>query len=215
MSKTVKWILAGVGVVAALAVFWYLAGPLFYDRTVDEAFPVTLPSLEEAAAMPADELEATLVEALDAAEGMSEDEMAAVADQVQELAAVMPDKETADAMPEGEPIAVLSGQFVDIDRAHRGSGDATIYELPDGSRVLRFDNFEVTNGPDLHVLLATGAGPTGRDDLGDTVDLGPLKGNVGSQNYEIPADVDLSDIQSIVIYCVPFHVVFSTATLSG
>ena len=30
---------------------------------------------------------------------------------------------------------------------------------------------------------------------------------------EIPADVDLSDYQSVVIYCVPFHVVFATATL--
>ncbi len=48
----------------------------------------------------------------------------------------------------------------------------------------------------------------------DMIDLGSLKGNVGDQNYEIPADVDLSEYQSIVIYCQPFHVVFSIATLN-
>ena len=39
-------------------------------------------------------------------------------------------------------------------------------------------------------------------------------GNLGNQNYEIPAGVDLSEYQGVVIYCVPFHVVFATATLS-
>ena len=48
----------------------------------------------------------------------------------------------------------------------------------------------------------------------DYVHLGALKGNIGNQNYEIPAEVDLSEYKSVVIYCVPFHVVFATATLS-
>ncbi|MEM7336152.1 MAG: DM13 domain-containing protein, partial [Chloroflexota bacterium] len=57
--------------------------------------------------------------------------------------------------------------------------------------------------------------PLTRDEVGtDYIDLGSLKGNMGNQNYEIPADVDLSQFQSIVIYCQPFHVVFSTATLN-
>jgi hypothetical protein len=43
--------------------------------------------------------------------------------------------------------------------------------------------------------------------------LGPLKGNIGNQNYAIPEDVDLSQFSSVVIYCKPFHVVFSYATL--
>jgi hypothetical protein len=71
----------------------------------------------------------------------------------------------------------------------------------------------VTNGPDLHVYLAAGSQPTGRDDLGEHVDLGALKGNIGDQNYTIPPDLGLEDYQSVVIYCVPFHVVFSTASL--
>ncbi len=48
----------------------------------------------------------------------------------------------------------------------------------------------------------------------DYVDLGSLKGNMGNQNYEIPTDLDLSDYQGVVIYCMPFHVVFATASLN-
>jgi hypothetical protein len=47
----------------------------------------------------------------------------------------------------------------------------------------------------------------------DYIDLGFLKGNIGDQNYDLPAGVDLSQYNSVVIYCLPFHVVFSTATL--
>jgi hypothetical protein len=112
-----------------------------------------------------------------------------------------------------QPTVVLQGQFQDADSFHQGSGSATIYQLPDGAQILRLEDFSVTNGPDLHVLLATSPAPTGRDDLGDYLDLGSLKGNVGNQNYEIAASTDLSQFKSVVIYCQPFHVVFATATL--
>jgi hypothetical protein len=57
--------------------------------------------------------------------------------------------------------------------------------------------------------------PSGRSDIGeDYIDLGSLKGNIGSQNYDIPDNVDLSEYESVVIYCVPFHVVFATAALN-
>lgn len=45
------------------------------------------------------------------------------------------------------------------------------------------------------------------------VDLGKLKGNKGNQNYTIPDDVDVAAQGSIVIYCKPFHVIFSVASL--
>ena len=71
----------------------------------------------------------------------------------------------------------------------------------------------MTNGPYLHVLLVQNPSPTGRADLGEYVDLGSLKGNVGSQNYDIPEGIDVAQFESIVIYCKPFHVVFSVAEL--
>ena len=73
----------------------------------------------------------------------------------------------------------------------------------------------MTNGPDLHVILSPSLAPESRDDVHQPgyLDLGSLKGNVGNQNYEIPADADVNSLFRVVIYCSPFHVVFSVATL--
>jgi hypothetical protein len=80
---------------------------------------------------------------------------------------------------------------------------------------LRLEDFSVTNGPDLHVLLAENPSPPDHDSLGMYLDLGSLKGNLGDQNYDIPAGTDINQFKSVVIYCLPFHVVFSTADLAG
>ena len=124
--------------------------------------------------------------------------------------------ETMEPMPEtAEPAALRRGSFRDVDRLHRGSGSATVYRLADGAHVLRLQNLEVTNGPDLRVLLASHPDPRSRNDLdgGGYVELAPLKGNVGNQNYAIPADLDVTSYKSVVIYCRPFHVLFSVAPL--
>ena len=119
------------------------------------------------------------------------------------------------AMPKDmppEPVVLARGSFIDIDPIHGAVGTATIYELPGGERLLRFEDFRSKNGPDLHVYLSTEAPTTTFAGLGaDEIHLGNLKGNVGNQNYAIAADVDLSRYKSVVIYCVPFRVVFSTA----
>jgi hypothetical protein len=120
-----------------------------------------------------------------------------------------------ESMPgEGEPLIVAQGQFMNADDFHRGSGTATIYQLADGSHVLRFEDFNVINGPDLHVLLTGNPNPTSSSEVMENyLDLGSLKGNVGNQNYDIPAGADVSQFQGVVIYCQPFHVIFSTAAL--
>lgn len=215
----------GVGAVVligVLAVGWYLASPLFISNSVDEAFPFEVPSEAEMDAMPESEkmeMEKEFMEAIpNEAElaAMSQEEMADLEDAVQAAAAVvMSDKAMGDPMPEDAETwtAVSTGTFTGADDFHQGEGVATIYQLGD-QRVLRFEEFEVTNGPDLHVILSSSPNPTARDGLGEYINLGMIKGNIGSQNYEIPADVDLSQYQSIVIYCQPFHVVFATAVLN-
>ena len=45
------------------------------------------------------------------------------------------------------------------------------------------------------------------------VDLGDLKGNIGSSNYPIPPDVDLAALSGVSIWCARFHVSFAAATL--
>ncbi|KAA3660734.1 MAG: hypothetical protein DWQ04_18575 [Chloroflexi bacterium] len=173
--------------------------------------------------MPADErqaLENDFMEAVpdaDVLESLSPEQLAQVEEDVLAAAAlVMQDKSMDDEMPvaAAEWVQVAAGEFVDADSFHLGEGTAVIFQQND-ERVLRFEEFSVTNGPDLHVILTKHPAPASRSDVGeDYIDLGAIKGNIGNQNYEIPADVDLSDYQSVVIYCVPFHVVFSTATLN-
>lgn len=197
---------------------WYLLSPLFLDDVVDEAFPFTIPDEAEMAEMTQQQVQA--MEAEFAAAVPEEEELAAmppaernaVATRVFQAAAHMPGKEMDDAMPaeDADPVLVSAGQFVNADAFHQGSGTAAIYRLSDGSHVLRFEDFMVTNGPDLHVLLSMQPDGTMGDDY---LDLGSLKGNVGSQNYDLPMDSDGSTFLSVIIYCQPFHVVFATAAL--
>ena len=44
-------------------------------------------------------------------------------------------------------------------------------------------------------------------------DLGYVKGNIGSQNYLIPADVRLDRYRSVVVWCKRFSVPFAAAPL--
>lgn len=191
MTRKRLLILAAIVAVPAIAIGVWLTAPLFFDDPIDEEFPMS------AGAVVPDDMTQEEVEA----------EM--------EEAAAAPEQPAEEPMPENDnPVVLLTGQFVGADDFHMGQGRATVYELEDGSEVLRFEAFEVTNGPDLHVLLVPDDAPTGRDDLDGYVDLGSLKGNVGNQNYEIPPEVDIADFGSVVIYCQPFHVLFASATLS-
>ena len=133
------------------------------------------------------------------------------------MKAEVAEKVMADMMEEQSgPMKLRVGEFMDQDAFHKGSGTATIYQTGDGSLLLRLENLDVTNGPDLRVLLATHPDPDRRNDLEERgyVHLGKLKGNKGNQNYPIEdPNVDPGAVGSVVIYCMPFHVVFSVATL--
>ena len=126
-----------------------------------------------------------------------------------------PDAPAAPTAEPARPTKLKEGEFRDADSFHKGSGQALIYDLPGANPLLRLENFKVTNGPELHVVLAGHPDPERHADLESAgyVDLGLLKGNIGNQNYEIPASVSLDDKRSVVIYCRPFRVVFSVATL--
>ena len=116
---------------------------------------------------------------------------------------------------QSEVALIKTGEFKDADSFHRGSGQATIYSGPDGSFLLRLEDLRVTNGPALHVYLSRHEDPDNPGEVKDLgfVDLGDLKGNRGNQNYPIPSDVDITSYNSVVIYCKPFEVVFSVASL--
>ena len=121
----------------------------------------------------------------------------------------------AQAAVPSAPVSLAAGRF--HTNAHETKGLATIYRLPDGKRVLRLTEFATSNGPDVHVYLVA-AGDV-QDDAtvkrAGFVDLGSIKGNVGDQNYDVPADLDLSKYRAATIWCRRFGVNFGTAPLGA
>ena len=112
------------------------------------------------------------------------------------------------------PSVVAGGTFTEIDALHTAKGTVTLYQIPDNSRLLRLEDFSVTNGPDLHVYFVRNPKPRKPEEVGnDYIDLGTLKGNVGNQNYPVPTEVDLTVYRGIIIYSVKFGVIFSSAEL--
>jgi len=102
-----------------------------------------------------------------------------------------------------------SGRFVGVDDGiHDAQGIALIVPLEDGKNLLRLEDFHSTNGPDLHVYLATD------NTASDFVNLGRLKANNGNQNYEIPEGTDISKYDTALIWCKQFSVLFGHAELS-
>ncbi len=203
-------VLAIVIVAAGAAIFRPWA--FFQTTTVDEAFPfedMTEAQQETYQAMPDDMKTALMTMADDATvdpEMVRETTLALMEPASEVMEEPMTGMET-------ETTALSRGEFGQIDPIHGASGTATLYRLPNGQHVVRLEDFSSTNGPELHVILTTGTAKETFADVGEYIDLGLLKGNVGNQNYEIPADVDLAPIQSVVIYCRPFRVVFSVADL--
>ena len=241
-----KYIFGGVALTIVLpivALAWWLLAPLLVEKTVDEALPfaaqavvpadMTRGEVEDVMAgmakltRPVDEPmpDKMMMDAEDSSGGSP-----TIASPGMPVDKTVPGKQAMgaeDSSPSspasttptnsGTAVVLSKGTFQDADRFHQGSGEATIYQGPDGSYLLRLENFKVTNGPDLHVILSPSPAPESRDDVHQPgyLDLGSLKGNVGNQNYEIPADTDLSALSSVVIYCSPFHVVFSVAPLNS
>ena len=107
---------------------------------------------------------------------------------------------------------VASGEFSGV--AHDASGTAALVRLADGSTKLTFTDLDTDNGPDLRVYLV--AGDVESDgDVQDFQDLGTLKGNRGTQQYAVPADVDLDRYTTVVVWCRAFSIAFATAPLES
>jgi len=189
--------LAGGVVLAAVALALFQPWKLFVDQQVDEALPSAgLPASAPVAPGPV-------------APGPVASEPAAPG----QVAAVEPPAPAAPA----EPVVLARGEL--ISHEHASSGTAQILQLADGSRVLRLADLDTSDGPLLKVWLTDAPVVDGRDgwyvfDDGRVVDLGELKGNVGSSNYPIPADADLAALTSVSIWCERFSVSFGAAALS-
>jgi hypothetical protein len=196
-----------VGAVAA-AVGLYLFQPwtLFVDEQVAEALPVAATS-EPTAPMTDEPMTDEPMTDEPSTDDMTDEPMA------DDTASASP---TEPAEPAG-PVELARGEL--ISHEHATTGTARVLQLEDGSRVLRLEGLDTSNGPDLRVWLTDAPVIEGREgwfvfDDGAYVDLGELKGNQGDANYDIPADVDLDALTSVSIWCERFSVSFGAAQLA-
>jgi hypothetical protein len=185
-SGVVVTVLIAIALVAA-AVVWFQPQKLVIDQQVNEALPDATggPRGEEPAAGSGD----------NPAPAGSEGDSAQ-------------DREAAS----GSRRTLASGRFQSLE--HQTLGRASLLELPDGTRYLRFEELATSNGPDLRVYLSEIPASDDWYAYGERfTDLGALKGNLGNQNYPVPPDVDLTRYKSAVIWCRRFTVGFGVAPL--
>ena len=190
--KRYVWYIVGAGVVVLVVAFLlFRPDKLFIDDVVDE-------SLEEAFAVTTTS-EPPATTATDAATETAADTQVTTAT-------------ATTTVPLSGPVAVSLGAFYGID--HSAKGTATVYEQ-DGVYVLRFeDDTDIQNGPDLYVwVLPTEDYPDGGPT--EYLDLGKIKGNVGGQNYQLPAEFDPAVHRTVLIWCLRFSVPFAAAPLAA
>lgn len=178
---------------------------LFIDETVNEAAPVeaaaqsAAPSASESAAVASTDATETI--AADAVSPAKPDAMAASAPAAPKA-----------AEPAAVPAATRGGNFRSLD--HKGSGRASLVKTTAGY-VVRFDNLDVENGPDLFVYLSPAASTSQASAFGvKPLILGKLKANKGNQNYAVPAGTDVRKYKSVAVWCKRFSSGFAVAPLA-
>jgi hypothetical protein len=200
-------------VVPFLLVNWWLISPYFTDDVVDEAFSASISDqLGTAGDVPASTADPATPET---GEGIttasSSAETSGEEEPTQGSVETPAEEEPPPLAPPSGPVLLGAGQFVGL-AGHSGTGDAGLFQNPDGSFVLRFENFDIQNGPDLEVYLVPGADQVSLAE--GSIHLGPLKGNIGDQNYEVPADTELiPGSYTALVWCEAFSVEFVGATI--
>ena len=196
LRRPVTWIVVAAGVLAAgVALALFQPWKLWVDQTVNEAAPVAgAPSPSAGTSAPG------------SAPGSTPGSTAG------------PAAGSGTGPAQSQPRVLAQGDL--ISHEHATTGSVRIIRLADGARILRLENLDTSNGPDLKVWITDARVVPGRAgwhvfDDGRYVSLGRLKGNKGSQNYPVPADVDLSRYSSVSIWCDRFNVSFGAATLTG
>lgn len=178
-----KILLVIIAIIVILPIAYYLISPIFRVVEVQEESPLAL-------------------QIKDSMDTMNAETKAEFQKQVKEASKkimVMEDK-----MP-SSPKIIAQGNFKP--GAHDVEGKAFLIE-DSNKKILRFEDFETINGPELHIYLSP---EPGNDDF---IDLGKIKATKGNVNYEISDEIDIDKYSKVLVWCKPFSVLFSYAELS-
>ena len=112
---------------------------------------------------------------------------------------------TASAMMEhsAEPSVtapVSTGTFHDVDGTAKGT--VALFHKPDGTFAITFEDFSIASNAHTNVILVTNKDVTNDADVDKTaiVDLGPLKGTSGMQDFVVPASADAMTYHTVVLW---------------
>ena len=220
-----KAIIVIIAVVIVGGISAYALAPYFTESTVDEALPtgaIVQPTTDdkELTMMMEEEKKMQMMEEEKKMQMMEEEKKMQMMEEEKKMQMMeeekkmqmMEEEKKMQMMEDKEMIVPVSysGNFIGVgDGIHDAQGDTYTIPLEDGSNVLRLENFQSTNGPDLYVYLSTD------DNASEFVNLGELKANKGNQNYEIPDNTDLDKYNKVLIWCKAFGVLFGSAELSS
>lgn len=99
---------------------------------------------------------------------------------------------------------LAEGEFKPGD--HDVAGRAVLIES-EGSKTLRFEDFDTVNGPDLFIYLSKDL------EAKEFVNLGRIKATKGNVNYEVDSSIDTTQYNKVLVWCKAFSVLFSYAEL--
>lgn len=109
--------------------------------------------------------------------------------------------------------AANSGQFVAVGSRNKTEGTFKIVE-ENGKQYIEFsDDFEVSEGPDLEIILHKDSTVESNIAEEDYISIAPIESFTGTQRYEVPDGVDLDKYASVAVWCEDFNVTFGYAQL--
>ena len=184
-----------------VAVSWWLISPFFIDEVVNDDFETSI---------------ADAAERTDPVESIPETVVVTTVEPTSDSGptpdtASVESSSTSTSQPPGP--ALLGVGTISGLAGHEGTGDAGIFRLENGLHVLRLENLDIQNGPDLRLYLVPGADQTTPSE--GSFYFGELRGNVGNQTYEIDTDFMLLPGEwTVLVWCEAFSVEFVGATLT-
>ena len=100
----------------------------------------------------------------------------------------------------GVAAPVSMGTFHGVDG--NATGTAALFHKPDGTFVITFEDFSVASAEHTNVVLIPNRDVATDADIDKTtiVDLGPLQGTTGMQDYEVPASADAMTFHTVVLW---------------
>jgi hypothetical protein len=189
VPPVVRVLILGVPLVVAS---WWLISPFFVDTVVHEDFATSIEAARRAT---------TTTSAPPAAAGPTQPGPT-------QPGPTQPAPTTAPPTPQ----LLGAGTFVGL-AGHRGTGDAGVFQLPDGSQVLRLEHLDIDNGPDLQLYLVPGTDR--RSPADGSHHFGALRGNIGEQTYDIPGSFPVgAGPWTVLVWCRAFAVEFVAATVT-